>query len=213
MALNLPWKKISSIYTCCGSIVAGAYIYFLIPKGEPQSVGEVLDRAGFIGVEKASAADLKKIVAAYKLALASKDFQKMEGVEITDESTDEEVVEQIKGGCRRLSIGKTTSVNKENGRRFCIVPTTISETLKKRGISFLDMKGHTHDDIWAQKADLLISSGKAGKNMTADTPRDSKIKLIKSSCSDLAGAPTTSGKFGSFLDVATTYCTDKRGDK
>lgn len=206
---SLLWKKFSTAYTCCGSVVAGTYIYFLIPKSQPQNVGEALDRVGFDSIENASAADLKKILAAYKLASAKADFKGIEGVNITEETPDEEAVEQLKGGCRRLSYGATTTQNKENAVHYCVVPITIAKTLENRGIKFLDTTSSKHDAIWVQRADALIKSGKAGEGMTSDTPKDQKIQIMKSSCSDLSTAPTTSGRFSTFLDVATNYCSDK----
>ncbi|OAL09905.1 hypothetical protein A6V39_03270 [Candidatus Mycoplasma haematobovis] len=168
-----------------------------------------MNRAGFEGIEKASTEDLMKIVKAYKEALKSgKKFEKMEEVEV-DGKTDEEIGEQIKGGCRRIAVSGVSSVNKDTGRRFCVVPVTVEETLKKQGIRFLDVDGNGDDTHWGEKVELLFGSGKANESMKKENDSSKKVDMIKASCRDLKTAPTTSGGFNSFLTVATTYCSIK----
>lgn len=209
--MALPWAKISQIYTCGGSICAGAYIYYLIPKGEGSNVSEVLDRAGFTGIEKASVSDLKKLVAAYKRAaeLEKEDFkEKIEGVDL--EATDDVIAEQLIGGCRSLTLGeKVTTQNKDTARRFCVVTESVQKTLEGQGFKFLDfsLDNHNKDDKWQANAKKLLASEFAPPELKALA--DNKEQLViamKSSCSDVAGAPTTSRLYKKFVEVARGYC-------
>lgn len=162
---NLTWKKTFSVLGSCASLGVGVYIYLLIPSAESNNVEEVLTRAGFESIEKASAEDLMKIVAAYKEALKNEEkFEKMEDVEV-EGKTDEEIGKQIQGGGRSLVKGSATSVNKNTGRRWCVVPVTIEETLSKQGIRFLDVDGTKDNNHWGKKVELLIQSGKADEEI------------------------------------------------
>ncbi|OAL09802.1 hypothetical protein A6V39_05085 [Candidatus Mycoplasma haematobovis] len=215
--MAFSWAKFSQIYTCCGSLGTGAYIYFLIPKGEASSVSEVLDRAGFTGIEKASVSDLKKLVAAYKKALErEKDDFKERIEEVTDPNASDEVIgEQIRGGCRRLTLGgDLSSKSRDTSRRFCVVPVTIEKTLEKQGFKFMDysLSNKAYDDKWAANADRLLDSSNAPESLKKlRDNKDEKVKAIKTSCRDVAGAPTTSRLFNKFVEVARDYCSDKSG--
>ncbi|AEW45821.1 hypothetical protein MHC_04825 [Mycoplasma haemocanis str. Illinois] len=205
---NLLLSKKVIIPTSSMGVLAGSSYWYLTRVKSPSNVGDMLTSAGFKTLlSDASKMDWNKILTAYKQA--SKDEQ-ISGVEyngVSQNQSDEDLKRKIENGCKIiLSSGDMNKQNLELGRRWCVVTTNVRDIVEQNGYKFLDYDGHKDDRKWESKLETLKK--RRGKDTQASKPLD--VVNMKSSCKELAEAPTYHKSFNKSVEIAKDYCSEKQ---
>ncbi|CBY93231.1 hypothetical protein HF1_12230 [Mycoplasma haemofelis str. Langford 1] len=190
-------------------VLAGSSYWYLTRVKSPSSVGDMLASAGFKTLlSDASKMEWDKVLSAYKQA--SRDEQ-ISGAEYDSKSTsqnpsDDDLKSKIAGGCKIiLNSGDMNKQNLELGRRWCVVTTNVRDIVEQNGYRFLDYDGNKDDRKWEIKMESLKKRRK--RDTQAAKPLD--VANMKSSCKELAEAPTYHKSFNKSVEVAKDYCSEK----